>query len=362
MKKTLLYILIAILPLVSSAQNVRDRIQQRRAEKQNNTQEEAAPPDYSDLFYWAAHPFKKDMSDSIPAFLKDEIRDTLADVFFLHPTTFIKNFQSARMNAYLDDEKLNETTDNRTILYQSSVFNNCCRVFAPRYRQAHLKAYMAPYSSISQNAFDLAYSDLKNAFQYYLDHYNNGRPIVIAAHSQGAMHAVRLLKEFFDGKPLQKQLVCAYIVGWQIKPDDFKTIPVGDKPDATGCFVGWRSYKKGETDFIINMERGGSVCVNPISWTTSSEETKPEEHKGAVAKDFNRLVPNVVSAMIEPQHKILWVDAPEKLQEKILEDKIAENKLIDKLKNYHVADYNLFWMDIRENARLRVEAFLEKKK
>jgi hypothetical protein len=346
-----LFIILFLFDTVTLAQTVRERIRERRSEKNGKEQENSLAPDYSDLYFWAAHPAKKDMSDSIPSFLTNEIRDTLADVFFMHPTTYTKFLGNPLWNAPLDDTAVNNSTDRRTILFQSSVFNNCCRVFAPRYRQAHIKVYVMPDSEPSKAAFDLAYEDLKMAFQYYLDHENHGRPIIIASHSQGAMHAIRLLKEFFDGKPLQKQLVCAYIVGWQIKPDDFKNIPVGETPDATGCYVGWRSFKKGEIDFFVQNEKGGSVCVNPISWTTSTDSTKPEQHKGGIWKDMNKLIPGVISASIEPEHKILWVDAPEKDQE----------KLGGKVKNYHVADYNLFWLDIRENAMLRVKTFLNKK-
>ena len=228
------------------------------------------PPDYSNLNYWAAHPRKRDYSDSIPSFLKNEIRDTSVDVFFLHPTTYTSNFQNANMNADVNDSILNHQTDIRTILYQATVFNGSCRVFAPRYRQAHLKAYFQFSSDQSKKAFDLAYEDLKTAFQYYLDHWNQGRPIVIAAHSQGSMHAVRLLQEFFDGKPLQKLLVCAYVVGWQIKKDDFKNLKFGSSPSQTGCLLGWRSYKKGVEDFLIRRENGNSLCVNPVSWTTDN--------------------------------------------------------------------------------------------
>ena len=317
---------------------------------QGKKQENSLAPDYADLYFWAAHPAKKDMSDSIPSFIPAKTRDTLADVFFLHPTTYTKYMANLPWNGPLDDTALNNSTDRRSILFQSSVFNNCCRIFAPRYRQAHLKAYILPKSEPSVAAFDLAYQDLKTAFQYYLDHENKGRPIIIASHSQGAMHAIRLLQEFFDGKPLQKQLVCAYIVGWQIKPDDFKNIPVGETPAATGCYVGWRSYKKGELDFFVQNEKGGSVCVNPISWTTSPDETKPEQHKGGIWKDMNKLVPGVLSTSIEPQHNTLWVNVPEQV----------EGKFGGKVKNFHTADYNLFWLDIRENALQRVKAFLKK--
>jgi hypothetical protein len=61
-------------------------------------------PDYTNLDYWAAHPDKKDPSDSIPAPLRSETRDTLADVFFLHPTTFTDKKEADRPNAAIDDD------------------------------------------------------------------------------------------------------------------------------------------------------------------------------------------------------------------------------------------------------------------
>ncbi len=83
------------------------------------------------------------------------------------------------------------------------MFNGSCRVFAPRYRQAHLKAFFMRSSNKSVEAFDTAYSDLKSAFEFYLLHYNKGRPIIIASHSQGTLHAIRLMKDFFANKPLK---------------------------------------------------------------------------------------------------------------------------------------------------------------
>ena len=158
---------------------------------QNTTHEyslrENLPPRYSDINFWAAHPDKYDPSDSIPAPLKPAyIYDSTVDVFFLHPTTFTqKGAQS--WNADLADVNLNVKTDYTTILYQASAFNEC-RVFAPRYRQAHLRAYFVNGTEAA-HAFDIAYEDVKAAFNYYLEHYNNNRPFIIASHSQGTTHA-----------------------------------------------------------------------------------------------------------------------------------------------------------------------------
>lgn len=304
-------------------------------------------PDYSKLEFWAASPFKNDNSDKVPVFLKDEIRDTRADVFFIHPTSYFGEEKTSPWNADLRDTAVNNNTDNLSILYQATVFNGSCRIFAPRYRQGNMEAFYVFNTPEAKAAFDLAYNDVKQAFQYYLKHDNKGRPIIIASHSQGSLHAIRLLQEFFDGKPLQKQLVCAYVVGYQIKKDAFKILPVGTSADQTGCVVGWRTFAKGVIPDRIKAENGNSVCVNPLTWTTSTDWASAEFHEGIIF-GFDTLVPHTVSAGIEPSTKILWVDTPVELEGK------------KNIKDYHRFDYNVFWMNIRKNVRLRIDAYFKK--
>ena len=160
-------------------------------------------PDYSDLDYWAAHPWKWDPSDSIPKPLRNERRDSSVDVFFLYPTSYTMKLKLKKQNAAIDDDYINAKTDYSTILYQASVFNQQCRVFAPRYRQAHITNFFKRKMKQSK-AFELAYADIKKAFEYYLQIWNKGRPIIIASHSQGSKMAERLLKEFFEDKPFKK--------------------------------------------------------------------------------------------------------------------------------------------------------------
>jgi hypothetical protein len=58
-------------------------------------------------------------------------------------------------------------------------------------------------------------------------------------------------RSFSTASLCKKQLVCAYIVGWQIKKDDFNSLKFGNSPSQTGCVVGWRTYKKDKEDFLI---------------------------------------------------------------------------------------------------------------
>ena len=240
------------------------------SEYSNTTGSKNSVPDYSRPEYWAANPYKKNLSDSVPAPLRaTTIRDSAVDIFFLHPTTYGSKSDTA-WNADINDPVINAKTDYSTILYQASAFNEC-RVFAPRYRQAHIRVYYTTDTEKAISAFDLAYQDIKTAFQYYLDHYNHGHPIIIASHSQGSTHAIRLLKEFFEDKPLKSKLVVAYIVGMAIPKNSFVSLSPCKDSLQTGCFVGWRTFKKGYEPEFVKNEKGDSYVTNPLTWTIGDE-------------------------------------------------------------------------------------------
>jgi Protein of unknown function (DUF3089) len=304
-------------------------------------------PDYSNLNYWAAHPFKKDPSDSVPKPLrKNYVQDSLVDVFFIHPSTLTAE-EDIRWNAEIDDATLNSKTDYSTILYQASVFNEQCRVFAPRYRQANLKAFFYNADSVAQY-FEMAYEDVKRSFEYYLEHYNNGKPIIIAAHSQGTKHAGRLLKEFFENKPLYNKLVCAYLIGLPVPQNYFSTLQLCKDSTATGCFVSWRTYHRGYTEpNYIAYENFKALLVNPLTWTSDTALVSADKNTGGVLINFNKIVPKVVNANIH--NNILWTSKPN-----------VFGKFFYTQQNYHVGDINLFYMNIRQNVKTRIGAYLKK--
>jgi hypothetical protein len=301
------------------------------------------PPDYSKLVYWAAHPYKQDPSDSIPEPLRaTATKDFSVDVFFLYPTTFT-SMKDSRWNADIDDSDVNSKTDQSTILFQASAFNEY-RVFSPRYRQANLRAYYTQDTAAGREALDLAYEDIKTAFTYYLDHYNNGRPIIIASHSQGSTHAERLLKDFFDNKPLQAKLVAAYVVGMRIPRKEFAALQPCLDSAQTGCFVGWRTFKEGYEPEFVQKENGDSYVTNPLTWTTTDEYASRELNAGAVLTNFNKVTPGVTDAQIHDD--ILWINRPH-----------FPGSLLIRNPNYHIGDINLFYVNIRNNVRTRAQAY-----
>jgi len=300
-------------------------------------------PDYSNLYYWAAHPWKKDPSDSIPQPLRQQYAlDSTADVFFLYPTTFT-DYGNPNWNANVNDAAINAKTDYSPILYQASVFNEY-RVFSPRYRQANIRAYFTTDTARAKAAFDTAYADIKNAFQYYLDHYNNGPPIIIASHSQGSTHAQRLLKEYFDNGPLKKQLVAAYVIGMYIPGNEFTSLKMCSDSLQTGCVCGWRTYKKNYEPDFVTKENGTGLVVNPLSWTTSNDYAKNSLNEGSVLLKFNKIEKHVTDGQIH--NGILWIDQLH-----------LPGGFLIRRRNFHVGDINLFYMNIRKDVKRRVKKY-----
>jgi hypothetical protein len=303
-------------------------------------------PDYGNDANWAALPSTVDSADIVPiAEWKNVQNEADVDVFFIHPTTYTGQPGQKHWNASLDDEKLNLKTDKYPIRYQATIFNGAGKVYAPRYRQAHLNCFYTKKTKDASEALELAYEDVKAAFQYYLQHYNNGRPFIIATHSQGTFHGKRLLEEFVDGKPLQKQFVVAYLAGLTVPADLFTSIKPCAKPQETGCFCSWRTFKEDYIPKKLHFADTNIVVTNPVTWDTALPSCDQGAQLGGVLKDFGKVYPHLVCTSIHED--LLWVTKP----------KFPGSFLLT-TKNYHIADYNFFYADIRKNAQDRVKAFL----
>jgi len=307
-------------------------------------------PDYSQLNNWAAHPQKIDPSDSVPAsIVKNYKPKQLADVFFVHPTTYLDPKKPNGWSASIKNVEINISTDFTTILNQASIFNEVGAIYAPRYRQAHISSYY-PITKLDSlqaiAAFELAYQDVKKAFDYFLANHNENKPIIIASHSQGSTHAKRLLKEYFDGKPLSKKLVVAYIVGMAIDPGEYTNLKACSTATETGCICAWRTYKAGYNPPYVETEKFTSMVTNPLTWSSNQTSIDRKANEGSILYNFNKVIPKVAGAI---NHKgILWTPKP----------KFFGNILYT-TSNYHIADYNLYYMSVRKNAFDRTRQYLK---
>ncbi len=116
-----------------------------------------------------------------------------------------------------------------------------------------------------------------------------GAPIIIAGHSQGALHAAHLLMDFFDGKTLQSKLVASYTIGYALNPNDFTSLTACNQPDETGCMCSWRTYKQGYVPLDIKNENFDAIVTNPLTWKASKPVADQIANKGGNPKDLIHL-------------------------------------------------------------------------
>lgn len=302
-----------------------------------------AAPNYGESRYWAVIPDK--IPEQLEPFIKEETIKNEVDVFFVYPT-LLTDKKNEAWNADVNDIKFNQKILDKSVHYQASAWAEAGNLFVPYYRQSHYRIYVDPYTSQSGNSYEIAYNDVKKAFEFYLEHYNNNKPIIIASHSQGSAHCKRLLKEYFDGKPMQQQLIAAYLPGISVKEADFDVLKPMVFPDETGGYVSWNSYKMRKLPKRYDTWFKGGVTSNPISWN-SNDTSAIEQHKGLLYSD-DQIYPH--SLTIEVKDGLLWVSVP----------KVPKRFFMRFIRNYHFADINLFWEDIRLNVQQRIQAYFNK--
>lgn len=297
-------------------------------------------PNYNLESSWMALPNKFDAADCIPqtCVIPDKQDSAAIDVFYVYPTTYIFG---TKWNVCIDNIHSYARIGN-IVASQASIFNACAKVYAPLYRQAIVQSFLNKKNG--PKALDLAYSDVKAAFNYYISHFNNGRPFMLAGHSQGTMHLTRLIKEEIDGKEIQKLMVAAYLIGMPISDSTFSSIPLSIDANQTNCFITWNSFKYG-TDLKDKNFFYGGACTNPLTWKTNTTYAPASLNQGGAPRRLNQIDTAVCDAQIH--ENILWVN------------KIKQKGYIHIGKSYHLSDYRLFYINIRENAIQRTDMYLK---
>jgi hypothetical protein len=312
-------------------------------------------PDYAEQAAWAALPELDDGADvSLAELPAIDPLAAPADVFYVHPTTWL----GAQWNAPFDDPAVIEATTRGGTLIQASAFNACCAVYAPRYRQANGRAYSLPDSN-SEHAVAVAYADVSAAFDAFLAG-TGERPFIIAGHSQGAMLGARLVRERIAGRALQQRLVVAYLPGGAVRAETIG-VPVCEQPTQTGCVVSWNArgpefrHNVFELDARDEHTMVGRVCVNPITWATDGLGAAADRNAGAIFFDTDEPVIKPAFADARCMDGVLVVtgmgDAERDVMSSILLWVMGPQ-------NYHAIDVQLFYVDLRNNAVARVQAFM----
>jgi hypothetical protein len=318
-------------------------------------------PDYAKAASWLARPGQAgDPTQWVPDHFIPQAYRGNAAIFYIHPTTYL---YTDRWNAPLQPGGDSEFRTQLFAQSQASAFNGSGQIWAPRYRQAAYGSFLLK-STDAQKALDFAYGDVAAAFGRFLAEAPADAPIILAGHSQGALHLERLLREKVAGKPLAKRIAAAYVVGWPISTaSDLPKLglPACASAGQSGCILSWMSFgEPANSDLIFDdwqkakgltggpRRKGDVLCVNPISGVKDGAAV-PADNPGT-------LVPtaDLKSAILQPAS----VGAHCSNGLLILDGTIPPlGPFTLPGNNYHVYDYALFWGAIRRDAERRLAAW-----
>jgi hypothetical protein len=297
-------------------------------------------PDYSSDQSWAVIPgnYGEDLSEFIFDVPYNEV-----DVFYVYPTLLVAK-SDKRWNVDMDDERHKNKVRSSAVVYQASAWANTGNLYVPFYRQAHLRSY-DELDSGGREALLKAYADVKSAFEYYLKHFNKGKGIILAGHSQGSTILALLVEELFDNTELQKQLIAAYLPGIGLEKNRYKKIRLMTSEEETGGYVTWNTYKKKYDLELYDKWHKGKSVINPVTWDTSVFASR-EKHKGFLFSNGKMYTQSFDTHLGDG---VIWITRPH----------FPYRYMSFGMKNYHIGDVNLFWEDIRINSRLRAQQYLK---
>lgn len=278
--------------------------------------------------------------------------DKNADLFLICPTVDTKD----EYNMSLDDERTKANFIG-ALNMERGIYEDSTRMYAPFYRQAAMKVYgleeaeWEPY-------MDIAYRDVSDAFGWYLEHENDGRPIILAGFSQGADMCYRLLKEYFADEKLYEQLVAVYAIGWRCTKELTEEIPQIKPAQGAadvGVVVSFDCESPSVEETFITPIGIGALTINPLNWRTDGEMAEASKNLGACFTDYDgtitKEVPGLCGCYIDEARGVLKVTDVEESDYPPIVPGLPDGA-------YHIYDYQFFFRNLQENVKTRLDAYL----
>lgn len=302
-------------------------------------------PDYADSRYWYQCPTEDGKA---------------ADVFYIVPTCIWDWVTSAGDTCHymnpLDPSQRKAVDQSEYLGY--ALFSKSCRFYAPYYRQITMQSWMQETDEIERR-YQVAHQDIISAFRYYMDNLNQGRPFILAGHSQGAKAVIELLKHTLTADEYER-LVAAYAFGFTVSQEELDRYPylrpANDSID-TQALICYNSVSRPEA--VSPLFANNRAIINPLNWRTDETPAAPSENLGSVffhANQSSDTLFQTVGARIDASIHSLIIEG--------LDDEAYFIPSIQSLfpkGNYHVQEINLYFLNLQQNLERRIHAYTTRK-
>ena len=294
------------------------------------------------------------------AMVKDGVLDATAadslkavDVFYVYPT----------VTGFRPETEVVDMTDTIMIAgaqevrqIQTAVFDESCNVFMPYYRQISMPKPGSDYQTIINYVSQF---DITDALDYYLTNLNQGRPFIIAGHSQGASTVIALLENYMTKHPeALSRMVAAYPIGFAVTKDWLaKTgLKFAEGATDTGVIVSWNTEGPGNKEADNMTLALGGISINPINWKRDDTYADVKENLGSLTVEGKLVTPGIADARVDTVRGCVIVTTADAKLYAIP----AEGAQMFGPECYHLHDYGFFFNNLKQNVADRIKAFMEK--
>jgi hypothetical protein len=301
---------------------------------------EIVATDYSQSAHWLALPTATDKA---------------VDVFYIYPTAWHKINDSDPNICAIDNPSMLQGS-KRAFDGQATAFETVGNIYAPYYRQVDARYQLGlPLADQYKIIQGEPLTDVTAAFEYYLAHYNNGRPFILAGHSQGSVVLRYLLSDYMKAHlDVYQRMIAAYVVGYPVTGDFLAQNPhlrFAEGPGDTGVIISYNTEAP-SIDGVSPIMAGqpGAIAINPITWTRGEEPATAQQNLGALMPDADGnlgSVPHSYDARVDKTRGVVICSTGDEAQ-------------LNPHGIYHVYDYSFYYYNIRDNAALRAQNFLSK--
>ena len=292
----------------------------------------------------------------IPEITKD------VDTFYIYSTAYYESSfeEGAPDYATLDNPEMLEGAQDE-YMTNASVYEESTNVFVPYYRQAGMRyagEVLQKTGDIDAALSGISYDDIRAALDCFFEKHNNGRPFIIAGHSQGAAMVKYVLKNYFKEHPdYYKRMVAAYVIGFSVTKDDLEKYPhlkFATGESDTGVIVSWntegpKNVKENARNAVVLP---GAISINPLNW-------KLDDTYASASENLGSFMPNV--ELLRYEITDIGADAQVVLKRGVIVtnakwDHPADPEFFGP-QSFHEDDYTFYYNNLKDNVAKRVAAY-----
>ena len=296
--------------------------------------------DYSNGNYWISRP-------------ENPVKDI--DVIYYYPTAYFSDDISKCAISDIDDPGMIARGTN-FVNNNCLVFSDYCNVYAPLYRQSDV-SYASGLDVTTFNSFMnfTSSQDPTAAIDYYFKNINDGRPFMLAGHSQGSATLMKLLENYFAEHPeYLERMIAAYPIGFSVTKDFLASHPYlkfAERADDTGVIISWNTEGPGNKNADNFVVEEGAISINPLNWKRDQTYAPLSENLGSYIN--GETIEGVADAQLDLERGVVVVTSEEAKKYAMSEQFIS----IFGPESYHGQDYGFFQENLKKNVADRIKSF-----